>query len=275
MKNPGLKDPACERGKIKEGLIVMPSRTFAAIASASLFVGCMLPGGCNTPSAAARQAATQPAESPQGLVYRMSDAQPLEKLETTEQDAEMLDRLGPPLTPTKLYFGEVRSRDDDTVLGPLIAMKAGGAWRALRLDAPGLKDFGWEYVGGGPVKNEVWGVLDCQDEDPAENLVLAHSIDGGATWLLSSIHKPAYYATFNDFAMARDGHGRVTIYLQGDYSPKIKTGYYNYRTTDDGKTWAAPDFDPDAMIPSDDVPEDEQPNSSKGIAKPALLRHGT
>ena len=43
----------------------------------------------------------------------------------------------------------------------------------------------------------------------------------------------------------------------------LKPGLYHYRTTDGGRTWTAPQFEPNGTRPADDVPEDEQPGQGQ------------
>jgi len=82
-----------------------------------------------------------------------------------------------------------------------------------------------------------------------------------ATFELTVFTKPCKLATFFDFAMDRDGHGRASVSLDADCG-EHKAGLYHYETTDDGKTWSRePRYEPDAMIRADDVPDDEQPDA--------------
>jgi hypothetical protein len=84
--------------------------------------------------------------------------------------------------------------------------------------------------------------------------------------------KPRASADFDSFSLGPDGKGRLTVYLSGEEASVSRPGYYHYRSADGGKTWSkTPDYEPDAMTPGREVPEDEQPDSPKDIVRPAAL----
>ena len=209
--------------------------------------------------------ATRPTTAP-GTV-RLTDAKPLAELTPTGLEAEMTDVLSPPqVAEHAVYFGTVNAyagTDDDADLTsalPIVATKDGDRWRAVPLVGKGLANAGWRYVGAGPRRGEVWAVLDTVVGDDAPTFTIAHSTNGGRTFALTAYDKPCPQASVYDFALARDGHGRVTLSLDtsvGHHHP----GLYHYDTADGGRTWAtAPRFEPDAMTRADSVPDDDQPD---------------
>jgi len=202
---------------------------------------------------------TKPADG--GKTLKLSDAVDLNSL-VKEGEANLshqlnLSRGG------RIYFGTIDTYDnDDKQIAslPIIAKKNGDSWKALPIRDDRLKDAAWSYVGGGPMRGELWGVLDAGlDEDQAD-LLLAHSIDGGATFTLAALRKPDPAADFDSFCIGPDKKGRVTLYLAPDPNAKKMTaGYYHFRSTDGGATWSKPEYEPDVMWPAKDVPDDDQP----------------
>lgn len=204
---------------------------------------------------------TQPANV-QSL--RLSDAVDLEQL-TKESKANLTQQLNLSRG-GHIYFGELDTYDDDdnvTSSVPILAKRVHGNWKALPIIDPRLKNANWAYVGAGPHHGEVWGVLDASLDDNQPDLVLAHSTDGGATYSLSSLHKPDEVASFDSFCIGPDDQGRITVYVDaGDDAQHAKPGYYTYRTNDGGKSWSTkPDYEPDAMTPAKDVPDEDQPDA--------------
>jgi hypothetical protein len=201
---------------------------------------------------------------------RLYDAKPLEDLETDNDNVQitLTDKLSPPQTALPVYFGEADAfdSDDDTTPAaalPLLALNLGGSWRAVALTGDGLMDAGWKYVGSGPARNEVWGMLDTSAGSDQPDFVLAHSTDGALTFTLKTFHKPCSLAEVSDFTMTRAGHGRVTLSLDADCGVN-KAGLYRYESTDHGKTWSKiPKFEPDSMVRADTVPDDEQPQPAE------------
>jgi hypothetical protein len=127
---------------------------------------------------------------------------------------------------------------------------------ALRIDDGRLKNAGWSYISAGPATNEFWGVLDASLEDLQPDLLLVHSTDAGKTLQLISLPKPRKACVFDSFCMDRAGHGRVSVYVDRTKTRLNHAGYYHYRTDDDGQTWTATQFEPDAMTPAEDAPDD-------------------
>jgi hypothetical protein len=195
----------------------------------------------------------------------LSDAVDLDQL-TKDGEADLshqlrLSRGG------RIYFGTINTFDNDekqTSSLPIIARKNGENWKALPIRDPRLKDAAWSYVGGGPHRGELWGVLDSSLDEDQPELLLAHSMDGGAKFVLSTLKKPDPKADFDSFCIGPDGKGRVTVYLAPDPdNEKSKPGYYHFRTSDGGKTWAKPEYESDVMWPARDVPDEDQPATSQ------------
>ena len=171
----------------------------------------------------------------------------------------------------RIYFGTIDSYDSDDrqiKSQPIIAKKNGDSWKALPIRDERLKDAAWSYVGGGPMRGELWGVLDASLDDDQPDLILVHSTDGATTFELTALHKPDAAADFDSFCIGPDMHGRVTLYLSPDPDAKsLKAGYYHFRTTDGGKTWSRPDYEPDVMWPAKDVPDEDQPATPDAPAR--------
>ncbi len=224
--------------------------------------------------------AHHPATTTSVADIRLSDAKPLEMIQSDEVQVNLTDKLEPPLAGDTVYFGEADQFDDDDATTPseslpLIAFKVGLVWKAVPLTGPGLTDAGWKYVGAGPMPHEVWGVLDTSAGDTRPNFVLAHSTDGAASFTLREFHKPCKLAVISDFAMSRAGVGRVTVSLDADCGQN-KAGLYHYETTDDGKTWSKnPRFEPDAMIRSNPVPDEDQPDANTDGPSHTLFKAAT
>ena len=210
-------------------------------------------------------------------IVKVADAIPLNDLLTETREANLTDKLTRPQTTQPTYFGELDTYtdpDDDKPAAavPIIATHNGGEWFAIPLGGDGLKNAGWRYVGAGPAPREIWGALDTAAGETRARFVLAHSLDGGETFELTAFQKPCKLATVFDFAMIRDGHGRVTLSLDSDCGG-FKSGLYHYETTDDGKTWSTePRYEPDAMIRADPVPDEEQPDPPGEGGKRTLSR---
>ena len=99
---------------------------------------------------------TKPADG--GKTLKLSDAVDLNSL-VKEGEANLshqlnLSRGG------RIYFGTIDTYDnDDKQIAslPIIAKKNGDSWKALPIRDDRLKDAAWSYVGGGPMRGELWG----------------------------------------------------------------------------------------------------------------------
>jgi hypothetical protein len=150
--------------------------------------------------------------------------------------------VSPPESYAPMIFADCR-----TVIQchPVILVKERDGWKGIRLEA---RQQGWEYVGASANGDELWAVLDGQVEGHSWELTLVNSEDRGKTWcVVSTVRKTCYYAGFHDFAMADDGSGRVTILLCDDYNDETRAGMYHYRTSDGGRTWSLPEWEPSAV----------------------------
>jgi hypothetical protein len=235
------------------------------IISIALFTGCA--GG----SPPGHPPSTAPADR-----VKLSDAVPLDALQSDETTANLTDKLEPPEAGQTIYFGELDSYNSDDTETPVAAIPLialhNDQWKALPVIGPGLTNAGWKYVAAGPARHEIWGVLDTSAGETQNEFVLAHSTDGGDTFSLKTIKKPCKLATFTDFAMSRDGHGRATLTLDTDCG-QYKSGLYHYDTTDDGKTWPAqPRYEPDVMLRAQSVTDDEQPDAAQSASHPVMMR---
>src|SRR5256885_1360883 len=227
---------------------------------------CLLLVGCA--SHAHAEATTKPADG--AKIIKFADAVELDEL-TKECEPNLshqlrLSRGG------RIYFGTLNTYDNDdqaTSSVPIIAKREGDNWRAIAIRDARLKNAAWSYVGGGPNRGEIWGVLDASLDDDQPDLLLAHSTDGGATFVLSALGKPDAAAEYDSFCIGPGGSGRVTLYRYPDPEEKnaSKPGFYHYRTNDGGKTWSKPEFEPDVMWPARDVPDDDQPPTNKAPAR--------
>lgn len=241
----------------------MPSRPYSILRLTALFIGALF--SLVTFFACAQKSIAQaphPATLPAERIIRLSDAVPLDKLQT-DLDTNFTDKLQPPAVGETTYFGEIDEYDEDgedvVAALPIIGLHTGETWTALPLLGEGLRNAGWKYVGAGPGKNEVWGVLDTVAGNTRGSFVVAHSTDGAKTFSLTVFHKPCRLAQFYDFAMSRDGIGRISLSLDSDCGAH-KAGIYHFQTNDEGKTWTTqPRYEPDAMKRADEVPDDEQP----------------
>ncbi len=242
---------------------------WTAVLAAATLAG----GGAGDPATRpTAPAATQPATRPALADVKLSDAEPLADAQGEDDQVNLTDKLSAPQVSGTVYFGEVDTYgdgddEDPTAAKPVVAVKRDGDWRAVVLAGPGLTDAGWKYVGAGPRPREVWGVLDKAAGADRSEFVVAHSTDGGQSFHLRAFRKPTKRAAVYDFALSRDGTGRVTLSLEADVG-RHKAGLYHYETTDGGATWAEqPRFEADAMIRADSVDDAEQPDAPPADGK--------
>jgi hypothetical protein len=221
-----------------------------------------LTAGC---AAAASHPTTSTRPATQPHVVHLSSAVPLNKLRTEQTDFDLHNRMQS--GGQTLYFGQLdttESQDETTATAPVIVAKVKGEWRALSLADSRVPNAEFLFVASGPAKGEIWTVLDNQIDAPAAVVLLAHSTDAGQTWALSTVHKPRGVGSYDSFSMDKTGHGRLTVHVSGKQSNR-SSGFYHFRTSDDGQTWSSPDFEPDHLKRADEVPEDEDPEPLKDL----------
>lgn len=165
-----------------------------------------------------------------------------------------------------VYFGQAERYDeqgDVVATTPIVVAAAKGAWLALSLADPRLRDAEWQFVASGPAEGEIFGVLDDSLHHKGKVILLAHSSDSGVTWTISQVRKPFDSGDYDSFAMDKTGHGRLTVYLAPTTKHPNRAGFYHFHTADAGKSWARPEHEADALDPADDVPGDEDPEPLK------------
>ena len=219
-----------------------------------------------------------PTTLPTAHLLKLSDAVSLGELQVDDLETNLTDKLSAPQVKETTYFGEIDQfvEDEDKPVAslPIIALHTTDTWTAVPLVGEGLRNAGWKYVAAGPGTGEIWGVLDTVAGNTRSTFAVAHSTDGAQTFTISAFHKPCKLAQFYDFAMSRDGHGRISLTLDTDCGIH-KAGVYHFETSDDGKTWSTePRYEPDVMKRADEVPDEEQPNEPTSGTK-TLLRTGT
>ena len=198
-----------------------------------------------------------PATRPTQRIISLSSAVQSEQLEHDDWELDMQSQIR--FSAGTILFGQISIYDDEDKAQqttPIVGFKQGDQTMALRIDDPRLKNAGWSYISAGPSREEFWGVLDASLDDQQGDLVLVHSTDSGKTMSLVSLPKPRPTCQFDSFCMDKNGHGRVSVYVDRTKTRLSHAGYYHYRTEDDGKTWTAAQFEPDAMVPADDAPDD-------------------
>jgi hypothetical protein len=234
-----------------------------AILAVPLIVG----AGCASGNGPARvPATTQPAvlattQPYPGAVIRMTDAKPM----NTAGDAVPTLNLQNQITVSgqSVYFGQLETYDSDGEVNgsiPVLARRDGQDVFGVKVQSDPKANECWAYVGAGPTKSEMWGIVDANLDDVTEDLLLVHSGDGGRSFAIQRLHKPHPAAEFDSFSMSREGLGRVSVYLARADSGPRGAGYYHYRTKDGGRTWSAAQYEHDSMLPAQDVPEDDEPS---------------
>jgi hypothetical protein len=226
--------------------------------------------GC---AVAARRATRPNATTPSPVTTRprvvgfAQQAVPIEKFRDEDHDVDLRNVLSDDDDAHAgaggdVYFGQcdqLGAGDETASTVPLVVMMQKGAWVALSLEDPRLKNAEWQFVASGPADGEIWGVLDDSLNYRGTALLVAHSADTGATWTVTAVNKPFGGGDYDSFRMDRTGHGRLSVYLAGTRRHPERAGFYHFRTTDAGKTWTAPEHEPDALEPADEVPADEDP----------------
>jgi hypothetical protein len=162
-----------------------------------------------------------------------------------------------------VYFGQLETYDDDGEVNgsiPVLARRSGQDVFGVKVQSDAKANESWAYVGAGPTKNEIWGIVDANLDDVTADLLLVHSGDGGRSFAVQRMHKPHPAAQFDSFSMSHEGVGRVSVYLaRADAGPR-GAGYYHYRTKDGGRTWSSAQYEHDSMLPAQDVPDEDEPS---------------
>jgi hypothetical protein len=219
-------------------------------------LGCAWDGmrGASAASTGLAQSSTQPSGA---VTIHLVDAVAATDLETGDWELDMQSQI--PFKDRPIYFGQLATYDNDqkaTATVPVVGFKSNGRLMALKIDDSRLVNASWSYIAAGPTTPEFWGVLDASLDDHQPQIVIAHSMDSGDTLQIASLAKPLPAAVFDSFCMDRLGHGRLSLYVYRDQGKLREAGYYNYRTTDGGKTWSGPEHELDGMLPADDAPDD-------------------
>ena len=132
---------------------------------------------------------------------------------------------------------------------PVVLVKKEGKWLALVFEDQAGQ--GWVYAGlwEQEGRKEFWGILDYQIEGPGWELIVIRSIDAGQNWrVMGQVKKVNFNALFHDLTMSPKGRGRLTIAMDENLG-SVKPGLYHYRTKDWGRTWVAPEYEPNCLSP--------------------------
>jgi hypothetical protein len=228
---------------------------------AGLLAGCTVHGTGSV--TVAKDASTAPSGDVVPVAWttvKLDDAKPLIRMAKAGETAQFSFKLKLPNADHSIYFGEIQNGDEQLV--PIVGTRNGQQYRVVKLE----KEWGynqWRTVLSGPHPAELWGLLDQANDDQSgdtltDEVAFVHSTDGGKTFQVGTLHKPCRKATVADLVMAKNGRGRITLSL-GEDCGKLKAGLYHYRTSDGGKTFHSPQYEPDNTNPAEDVPDDEQP----------------
>jgi hypothetical protein len=224
-----------------------------------ILLGCVVVGCA---SMGARRAAPTPAttqSSNNARVLHIADAVPIMHFRTGERDVDLTNRISYSGAAV-YYFGQADTYNGDGDVDettPLVVAKVKGKWCALDLQDERLKNAEWQYIASGPAVGEIWGVLDDSLKHEAKVVLLVHSVDAGHTWTVESIRKPYGLGDYDSFCMDKNGHGRLTFYVEPNDKHPRRGGFYSMHTTDGARTWTAAEHEPDNLQPADEIPEDE------------------
>lgn len=166
--------------------------------------------------------------------------------------------LTPPEVDSPVIFAVIRN-EQQNLASPVLLKKIGATWRACELPAagpsPGQRE--WVHAAASPARHELFAWMDDASASRAWQLTVWHSTDAGLNWqTLSAVKKPTNAAEFAGFVMAKNGAGRLSMHLDDD-TDNLGHGYYHYATTDGGKTWTGPTFEPDDVVEADPQAEDD------------------
>jgi hypothetical protein len=170
--------------------------------------------------------------------------------------------LTPPEVESPLIFAHIHTDADSGP--PAILKKIGATWRIVQLDEAVHQE--WVYAAACPPRQEIWAILDLAGDAKAWQLTLLRSTDNGLSWqFFSAVKKPSNAAIYAGFALAKNGQGRLSMHLEEETDGHPK-GYYHYRTTDGGKTWAGPTAEPNHVEEADTFePTDSLPDAIKKV----------
>jgi hypothetical protein len=166
--------------------------------------------------------------------------------------------LTPPEVDTPVIFAVVRN-EEKGLASPVLLKKMDAGWRVTEVPqfAAAATQREWVHAAACPARHELFAILDDSSESRAWALTLLHSTDGGATWAtLAAVKKPTNAAEYAGFALGKNGAGRLSMHLDDD-TDKLGHGYYHYATTDGGKSWTGPTFEPDDIVDADPQAEDD------------------
>ena len=210
--------------------------------------------------AARPPATTQTVTQPRNL--KMDDAVPIARFRTEATEVDLRNQIKYQGQDDAIYFGQADTVDKDGEVAatqPLVVARIKGGWMALSMKDARLPNAEWQLVATGPASDEIWGVMDDVLNHQGKVILLAHSRDAGKTWTVWPVNKPFDSGDYDSFCMDKTGRGRLTVYIPPDEKHPRRGGFYHFRTTDGGTTWSTPEREPDALDPSDEVPEDEDP----------------
>jgi hypothetical protein len=241
-----------------------------AVAMGIVAAGCAAGANDHSASASVTTEATKMAEQPTtteigapypGIIIQMAAAKPI----NTATDAVPTLNLQNLVTISgqSVYFGQLETYDNDGEVDgsiPVLARRSGQDVLGIKVQSDTKANESWAYVGAGPTKNEIWGIIDANLDDATADLLLVHSGDGGKSFAVQRLHKPHPAAQFDSFSMSREGVGRVSVYLARADAGARGAGYYHYRTKDGGRTWSSAQYEHDSMLPAQDVPDEDEPS---------------
>jgi hypothetical protein len=211
------------------------------------FVALTACGKTETPAAATPGAPAPAASAPvvsvpaSGHILRLAEGGDLSQI-ANQQMIHPQFTVAPPAADSPLIFA-VLQNEQKHATAPVILKKIGNRWKITELaEAPQQQ---WGQVAIGPAKAELWAILDAAGDNESEQITLLHSTDAGNSWQFAvAVQKVSSFADFSAFSLAKSGQGRLTLHLTED-DDNITHGYYHYTTSDGGKSFRGPSFEPD------------------------------
>jgi hypothetical protein len=231
------------------------------LAGAAILAACghdTAPAPVTTSGPAGRTAATPAANAPlPAQTFSLAAGLDMAKVQVQPMIHPQFS-LTPPEVDTPVIFAVVRN-EEKGLASPVLLKKMDSGWRVTEVPqfAAAATQREWVHAAACPARHELFALLDDSSESRAWALTLLHSTDGGATWAtLAAVKKPTNAAEYAGFAMGKNGAGRISMHLDDD-TDKLGHGYYHYATTDGGKTWTGPTFEPDDIVDADPQAEDD------------------